>query len=104
MKTDAADLTPEVQAHYDELRAQLAEHAHRYYVLDEPSIADAQYDVLYQSLEKLEAQFPQLMTMDSPTQRVGGSGVGHVSICRAWASHAEHSNRDRYHATRCRVF
>ncbi len=73
MKTDAADLTPEVQAHYDELRAQLAEHAHRYYVLDEPSIADAQYDVLYQSLEKLEAQFPQLMTMDSPTQRVGGA-------------------------------
>jgi len=73
MKTDAADLTQEVQAHYDDLRAQLAEHAHRYYVLDEPSIADAQYDVLYQSLEKLEAQFPQLMTMDSPTQRVGGA-------------------------------
>jgi len=73
MTTDVAALTQDVQSHYAQLKAQLAEHAHRYYVLDEPDIPDAQYDLLYQALEKLEAQFPQLISLDSPTQRVGGA-------------------------------
>jgi len=56
-----------------ELRAELAAHAHRYYVLDEPSIPDAQYDKLYQELEAIEAEHPELVTPDSPTQRVIGA-------------------------------
>ena len=55
------------------LRAQLREHAHRYYVLDTPLITDAEYDRLYQELESIEAAYPALRTDDSPTQRVIGS-------------------------------
>ncbi|MEM2114304.1 MAG: NAD-dependent DNA ligase LigA [Candidatus Caldarchaeum sp.] len=54
------------------LRAVLQQHAYRYYVLDRPLIPDAEYDVLWAALERLEARFPELVTPDSPTQRVGG--------------------------------
>ncbi len=53
------------------LREQLNQHAYRYYVLDDPSVADAEYDRLYRELEALEAAHPELVTPDSPTQRVG---------------------------------
>ena len=56
-----------------ELRAELREHAHRYYVLDEPSIPDAEYDKLFQELQAIEAERPDLVTPDSPTQRVIGA-------------------------------
>lgn len=56
-----------------ELRAQLNEHAHRYYVLDDPLIADAEYDRLFQELLRLEERYPELITPDSPSQRVGGA-------------------------------
>jgi len=56
-----------------ELRAELAAHAHRYYVLDEPSIPDAEYDKLFQELQAIEAEHPDLITPDSPTQRVIGA-------------------------------
>ena len=56
----------------DELHAILHEHAHRYYVLDEPSIPDADYDKLFQELQALEAAHPGLQRADSPTQRVIG--------------------------------
>ncbi|HIJ79012.1 MAG TPA: NAD-dependent DNA ligase LigA [Deltaproteobacteria bacterium] len=55
-----------------ELRAELALHAHRYYVLDDPLIADAEYDALLQELLALEQRYPELVTPDSPSQRVGG--------------------------------
>jgi DNA ligase (NAD+) len=55
-----------------QLRAELHDHAHRYYVLDEPSIPDVEYDRLMQELQQLEAQHPELRTPDSPTLRVGG--------------------------------
>jgi DNA ligase (NAD+) len=55
------------------LRRAIADHAHRYYVLDAPEIADADYDVLFQRLQALEAAHPELITLDSPTQRVGGT-------------------------------
>ncbi|RUM37246.1 MAG: DNA ligase (NAD(+)) LigA, partial [Desulfobulbus sp.] len=55
-----------------ELRKQLAEHAHRYYVLDDPVIADGEYDALYHELLDLEEQFPEFVTADSPSLRVGG--------------------------------
>jgi DNA ligase (NAD+) len=56
-----------------ELRAELDEHNYRYYVLDEPSVPDAEYDRLFRELQALEADNPTLITADSPTQRVGGS-------------------------------
>lgn len=55
------------------LRAELAEHAHRYYVLDDPTLSDADYDRLYRELESIEAEHPELITPDSPTQRVGAA-------------------------------
>ncbi|MBL8334591.1 MAG: NAD-dependent DNA ligase LigA [Rubrivivax sp.] len=54
------------------LREQLHHHAHRYYVLDDPEIPDAEYDRLFQALQALEEQHPELRTPDSPTQRVIG--------------------------------
>ena len=59
------------QAQMLDLVRLLNEHAHRYYVLDEPSLPDAEYDRLYQRLEQLEAKYPQWLQADSPTQRVG---------------------------------
>jgi DNA ligase (NAD+) len=55
-----------------ELRAQLHHHAHRYYTLDDPEIPDAEYDRLFRELQDIEAAHPELLTSDSPTQRVGG--------------------------------
>lgn len=55
----------------DELRTQIREHNHRYYILDDPVVSDAQFDGLLKELRKLEAENPELVTADSPTQRVG---------------------------------
>jgi DNA ligase (NAD+) len=55
----------------EELRSQIAYHDYRYYVLNQPEVSDAEYDELMQELRKLEEQYPQLITPDSPTQRVG---------------------------------
>jgi DNA ligase (NAD+) len=55
-----------------ELRSQLHHHGHQYYVLDAPTIPDAEYDRLFKELQALEAAHPELLTPDSPTQRVGG--------------------------------
>src|SRR5689334_22491868 len=54
------------------LREELHHHAHRYYVLDAPEIPDAEYDRLFQELQAIEAEHPELLTADSPTQRVIG--------------------------------
>jgi DNA ligase (NAD+) len=56
----------------DELREQLHRHEHLYYVLDQPEISDAEYDALMRRLQALEGEHPELVTPDSPTQRVGG--------------------------------
>ena len=53
------------------LREQLNEHNYRYFVLDDPSISDAEYDALMRELQRLEEAHPELVTPDSPTQRVG---------------------------------
>ena len=57
------------------LRSQLQIAGHHYYVLDEPLIPDAEYDRLFKELQAIEAQYPELFTPDSPTQRVGGAPV-----------------------------
>lgn len=63
----------------EELKKQLNYHNHRYYVLDDPVIADGQYDLLLRELQQLEAAHPDWVTADSPTQRVGASPVSAFS-------------------------
>jgi DNA ligase (NAD+) len=58
-----------------QLRAEIRRHEERYYVLNDPEIADAEFDVLMRELEALERENPDLVTVDSPTQRVGGRPV-----------------------------
>ncbi len=53
------------------LRDQIRQHNHRYYILDDPIISDGEYDALLRELEQLENQYPEFVTPDSPTQRVG---------------------------------
>lgn len=62
------------------LREQIAGHDYRYYVLDEPSVSDSEYDGLMQQLKALEAEHPDLITPDSPTQRVGGVPVAQFGV------------------------
>lgn len=59
-----------------DLRKKIEEHNHRYYVLDQPKIDDAQFDILLRQLIELEIAYPSLVTEDSPTQRVGGVVAG----------------------------
>ena len=54
------------------LRDEIEDHNHRYYVMDDPTISDALYDKMIRELEKLEKQYPTLVSPYSPTQRVGG--------------------------------
>jgi DNA ligase (NAD+) len=68
--TGAAQQTP--QRTIEKLRNEIRRHEHLYYVLDKPEISDAQYDALMNELKGLEAAHPELITPDSPTQRVGG--------------------------------
>ena len=62
----------QASARIDALRAEIEAHDYRYYVLDAPTIPDAEYDRLMRELQGLEAEFPDLVTDDSPTRRVGG--------------------------------
>ena len=64
---------PGLERRVAELRRQIEHHNHRYYVLDDPEISDARYDALLGELRELEGAHPDLVTPDSPTQRVGGA-------------------------------
>ena len=66
------DTATDLAAKAATLRAQLHHHGHLYYVLDAPTLPDAEYDRLFRELQALEAAHPELITADSPTQRVGG--------------------------------
>ncbi|MDH3306946.1 MAG: NAD-dependent DNA ligase LigA, partial [Acidimicrobiia bacterium] len=61
----------DVSAEVEQLRSEVRHHAHRYYVLDAPEISDAGYDAMFRKLQTLEENHPELVTPDSPTQRVG---------------------------------
>lgn len=65
----------EIRERLESLRALIKYHNRRYYVLDSPEISDAEYDQLMQELKALEAEYPELVTPDSPTQRVGAAPV-----------------------------
>ena len=69
-----------VQRRIAQLRDQLNYHSRRYYVLDNPEISDSEYDVLIQELKKLEEAHPELITADSPTQRVGAEPIAAFGI------------------------
>ena len=66
----------QVRSRVAELRREIERHCYLYYVKDAPVISDAEYDRLFRELEQLEAQHPELVTPDSPTQRVGAPVSG----------------------------
>lgn len=65
----------DITSRIKELRDTLNEHSYNYYVLDNPTISDYEYDMLLRELENIEKEHPELITPDSPTQRVGGKAV-----------------------------
>lgn len=65
----------EVFKQLDELRREIDEHNYRYYILESPTVSDAEFDRLFNKLQKLEQAHPELLTPDSPTQRVGSAPV-----------------------------
>ncbi|MBS0336037.1 MAG: NAD-dependent DNA ligase LigA [Proteobacteria bacterium] len=71
-----------VRKEAEALRREIEEHNRRYYVLDDPSIPDAEYDRLFRRLQEIEALHPELMSEDSPTHRVGGNPVSEFSEVR----------------------
>ncbi len=70
-KASKREIPPEVIERVKKLREEIEYHNYRYYVLDSPVISDAEYDALMRELKELEAKYPELITPDSPTQRVG---------------------------------
>lgn len=75
-KVDARPPTRlDAEQRISKLRAELTHHDHRYYVLDQPEVSDAEYDRLMRELQSLEAEYPDLITPTSPTQRVGGKAA-----------------------------
>ena len=86
----------------DELRRELERHAELYYVRDAPVISDEKYDALFRELEELETRFPELLTPDSPTRRVGGApldafaSVDHLAPMLSLDSHADPAQVERF--------
>src|SRR4051794_27283633 len=71
--TEGRAATEEAREEHARIAQELDEHAYRYYVLDSPTVTDAEYDTLMRRLQALEDEFPELRTPSSPTQRVGGT-------------------------------
>jgi len=70
---EASGVPPDAQKRIDALRTSIRNHNYRYYVLDDPTVSDAEYDALLRDLEGLEQKYPAAVTPDSPTQRVGAT-------------------------------
>ena len=62
-----------IKLHVQALRTEIELHNYRYYVQDNPTIPDTEYDQLFRELQQIEQDYPQLITADSPTQRVGAT-------------------------------
>ncbi len=82
MSPRASNGEPDPAARSAELRALLEHHGYRYYVLDDPELGDDAYDALLDELRGIEAEHPELVTPDSPTQRVGGEPVSDLEKVR----------------------
>lgn len=70
----------EVKHRIEELKTKIKDADYRYYVLNEPDISDYEYDMMMKELEALESQYPELITPDSPTQRVGGEPINQFEV------------------------
>src|SRR3990167_3160690 len=66
-------MNDKIENKVNKLRQQINEHNYRYYVLDDPRVSDAEYDRLFRELQQLEHDYPQSITPDSPTQRIGAA-------------------------------
>ncbi len=75
-------VTESIKKRVEKLREEIEYHNYRYYILDQPQISDAQYDHLMRELERLEAQYPELRSPNSPTQRVGAPPLEEFAIVR----------------------
>ena len=73
------NIPEEVHQRYQRLKSELNQHNHAYYVLDDPSISDSDYDRLMRELQDIEQQYAELRTPDSPSQRVGGMALDSFS-------------------------
>ena len=86
-------MTEAIKKQINYLKSVIQEHDHNYYVLDEPQISDHEYDQLLRELKDIEDSHPELITSDSPTQRVGGSPISEfnqsstISRCSLWETH-----------------
>ena len=97
---------PAPQDRAAELRRQLDEHNHRYYVLDDPTVGDDEYDALLNELREIEAAHPELLTPDSPTQRVGAAPLdrfGQIEHAEAMLSLANARNEEELRAWEVRI-
>ena len=100
-------MTPPDSTRIDSLRSAVRYHQHRYYVLDDPEVSDAEFDALFRELQRLEAAHPELASPDSPTVRVGGliaerfEKVRHpapiLSLANAFGAEDMHAWRERLH-------
>ena len=70
-----AQILEQVRVEYEQLKDELNQHNHRYYVLDEPTVPDSEYDRSMRRLQEIEQQYPELLSDDSPSQRVGGAAL-----------------------------
>ena len=70
-----AKILEQVRVEYEQLKDELNQHNHRYYVLDEPTVPDSEYDRSMRRLQEMEQQHPELLSDDSPSQRVGGAAL-----------------------------
>src|SRR5438876_10082537 len=77
-----AETKADVREEVAHLRREIERHNHRYYVLDDPEISDAEYDALFRRLQALEEAHPELRTPDSPTQRVGAAPATEFATVR----------------------
>ncbi|HPD16288.1 MAG TPA: NAD-dependent DNA ligase LigA [Planctomycetota bacterium] len=77
-----AEVPARIRDEAERLRKQIEHHNHCYYVLDRPEVSDAEYDRLFDRLARLEAEYPELVTPESPTQRVGGQPVAAFGTVR----------------------
>jgi DNA ligase (NAD+) len=91
-----------IEKEIEDLRARIRRHDHLYYVLNRPSISDREYDLLYRKLNDLEKAHPELVTPDSPTQRVGGEIAKSFSVVKHMA--AMQSLDNTYSAEELREF
>ncbi len=88
MSKTAAKANSKLLHEVEKLREKIRYHDYRYHVLDDPEISDAEYDRLTNRLKEIEAAHPELITPDSPTQRVGGAPREGVQTVRPLTTHS----------------